>query len=356
MRAFQTKILYGAYAASLLLTGAIQELAWDFPAFTQAILAITFSHLALVFLLVRRLTRPQLQWEKLLGLMAIEVGLGFTGYFAGFREPLTMCAIALFEIFDRRDVRHWALAFVLFGLLCSSSLVWLSVRGQLRQDLDDEIASSSRIERFDHARTLSIGVLNESSGDYADTISQLVNRLWTIEYPAMALERVPLAVPHSDGQIMQDALTHLITPRFLYPDKPDLISDSELVRKYAGVYVAGEEQNTSIAFGYLAESYVDYGIPLMFVPVIIYGLLIGALYQFWLCIIHHRDLAIGLVAVIFWMSLYQFERSWVKTLGLNVTLMVYLGGLTYLVDQWLVMRRTQQLTTGVSDTLIDSTS
>jgi hypothetical protein len=286
--------------------------------------------------------------------MAIEIGLGFTGYFAGFREPLTMCAIALFEIFDRHDARHWVLAAVLLVLLGSSSLVWLSVRGQLRQDLDDEIASSSRIERFDHARTLSLGLLNGSSSDYADTATQLVNRLWTIEYPAMALERVPLAVPHSDGQIMQDALTHLVTPRFLYPDKPDLISDSELVRKYAGANVAGQEQNTSIAFGYLAESYVDYGIPLMFVPVIIFGLLIGALYQVWLSIIHHRDLAVGLVTVVFWMSLYQFERSWAKTLGLSVTLMVYLGGLTYLIDQWLMMRRAQQLTSGVS--VVDSAS
>jgi len=353
-RAFPMTILYAAYGASLLLTGAIQELAWDYPAFTQAILAVTFSHLALVFLLVRRLARPRLQWEKLLALMAIEIGLGFTGYFAGFREPLTMCAIALFEIFDRHDARHWVLAAVLLVLLGSSSLVWLSVRGQLRQDLDDEIASSSRIERFDHARTLSLGLLNGSSSDYADTATKLVNRLWTIEYPAMALERVPLAVPHSDGQIMQDALTHLVTPRFLYPDKPDLISDSELVRKYAGANVAGQEQNTSIAFGYLAESYVDYGIPLMFVPVIIFGLLIGALYQVWLSIIHHRDLAVGLVTVVFWMSLYQFERSWAKTLGLSVTLMVYLGGLTYLIDQWLMMRRAQQLTSGVS--VVDSTS
>jgi hypothetical protein len=88
--------------------------------------------------------------------------------------------------------------------------------------------------------------------------------------------------------------------------------------------------------------------------VIIFGLLIGALYQVWLSIIHHRDLAVGLVTVVFWMSLYQFERSWAKTLGLSVTLMVYLGGLTYLIDQWLMMRRAQQLTSGVS--VVDSAS
>lgn len=354
LRAFPLKILYALYAASLFLTGIVQELAWDFPAFTQAILAVTFSHLALLFLLTRRFTRPTLQWQNLAVLMAIEVALGFTGYFAGFREPLTMCVIAVFEVFDRRDIRHWVVAAVLFGVLGVSSLIWISVRGDLRQDIDDEVASTSRIERFDRARTLTTGILNESSTNYGDTVSTLVDRLWAIKYPAMAVERVPLAVPHSDGQIMNDALTHLITPRFLYPDKPDLISDSELVRKYAGVQVAGIERGTSIAFGYAAESYVDYGVPVMFIPVIIFGLLMGAAYQAWLSVIRHRELAVGIVTVIFWLGLYLFERSWAKTLGLTITLMVYLGGLTYLVDQWLNMRRQQQLTTGLTDAVIDS--
>ena len=75
---------------------------------------------------------------------------------------------------------------------------------------------------------------------------------------------------------MHDALVHIVTPRFLNPDKPDLISDSELVRKYAGAAVAGSESNTSIAFGNAAESYVDYGLPWMFVPIVIFGFLIGA--------------------------------------------------------------------------------
>jgi len=66
--------------------------------------------------------------------MALEVALGFTGYFAGFREPLIMAAIAMFEIFNRRDIRHWGFAAALGVVLAVSSLVWVSVRGQLRQE------------------------------------------------------------------------------------------------------------------------------------------------------------------------------------------------------------------------------
>jgi ABC-type enterochelin transport system permease subunit len=92
----------------------------------------------------------------------------------------------------------------------------------------------------------------------------------------------------------------------------------------------------------------------MFVPVIIFGLLVGATYQMWTSVIQHRDLAVALTTVLYWLTLYLFERSWAKMLGLSVTLMVYLGGLVYLVDQWLLMRRAKMLTSGEMDHVIDA--
>jgi lipopolysaccharide export LptBFGC system permease protein LptF len=248
-----------------------------------------------------------------------------------------------------RDVRHWAFAAMLGFVLGMSSLIWITARGQLRQDIDEEVVTASRVERFDRARTVSTGIMNQSASDYLAASGVLIERLWAIYYPAMAVERVPFLIPHSDGQIMSDALTHLITPRFLYPDKADLASDSDMVRKYSGANVAGTDEGTSIAFGYAAESYVDFGLPYMFIPVMIFGFLLGLLYQMWFSVIKHRELAIGLVTVIFWITLYLFERSWVKTMGTTITMMVYLGGMTYLVDQWLLMRRTQAHDTGIVD-------
>jgi len=356
LRAVSAKVLYIAYGASLLLTGVVQEIAWKYPMFTQAILAITFTHLGLLFVLTRRFTRPHFEWEKLAMLMVIEIAVGFTGYFAGFREPIVMGGIAILEVFDRRDMRHWLFAGVLAVVLGLSSLVWMSVRGQLRQEIDDEVLSNSRIERFDRARTLSTGLLTQAAADYSDAATRLVDRLWAIKYPGMALDRVPSSIPHTGGELMWEALTHLVTPRFLYPDKPELISDSELVRQYAGARVAGSESNTSIAFGYSAESYVDYGLPWMFVPAIVWGFLLGVTFQIWMSIIRHRELAVAVTTVMFWLALYLFERSWAKTLGSTVTLMVYLGGLVYLIDQWLLMRRIQHLSTGLADHVLDTTA
>ena len=69
-----------------------------------------------------------------------------------------------------------------------------------------------------------------------------------------------------------------------------------------------------------------------------------------------RELAVAVTTVMFWLALYLFERSWAKTLGGTVTLMLYLGGLVYLIDQWLLMRRVQQLTTGLADHVLDTTA
>jgi hypothetical protein len=65
----------------------------------------------------------------------------------------------------------------------------------------------------------------------------------------------------------------------------------------------------------------------------------GMAYHFWLRIVRRRDLAVGLATVMFWLALYIFERSWVKTLGLTVTMMVYLGGPTILLDRLLLGSR-----------------
>jgi hypothetical protein len=106
-----------------------------------------------------------------------------------------------------------------------------------------------------------------------------------------------------------------------------------MVRKYSGVMVAGEEQDTDIAFGYAAESYVDYGVPLMFVPAFIWALFIGIAIELIFREYHHRDMAISVATVIGWMSIYLFERSWAKTIGLGGTLLIYAGGLCYILDR-----------------------
>lgn len=333
------KLLLIAYVATLVITGVLQELAWRFPTITQAILAIAFAHLGLVFLILRRLTRPTVRGGYILLLLACEIGLGFTGYFSNFKEPLLLAGLAILEVFDRHRREHWLAASVLAVTLIVASVMWMGVRSTYRQDFADNVFATSRGMRLERMQALVSDWFSNRDERSASDMDQLMDRTWAIYYPALAVARVPSVVPHSDGALLGGALYHLVTPRIFFPNKPDLPSDSDLVRKYSGVWVAGIDQNTSIAFGYAAESYVDFGAPVMFIPVLLFGVFCGGMYMWFLRVLHHRELAVSLVTVIFWMSLYLFERSWAKTLGLSVTMMVYLGGISFLIDRWLLMRQ-----------------
>jgi hypothetical protein len=326
--------LLSAYGIAFALQGALTQLAYEFPDFTQAILTFRFVHLALLFLVLRRLSHPKPRWPLIAGLMTLEVVLGITGFFAGYREPIVMAIIALFEVFNPRRVQQWVGLAAIGLLLAALSLVWIGVRAQYRRDFDDEAFATSQSARVNRMGELSAGWLNDKH-DVLDDMDALVDRMWVVYYPALAVARVPAFLPYTDGTILFGALEHILSPRVFFPTKAELANDSDMVRKYSGLNVAGTEQNTSIAFGYAGESYIDFGTPVMFIPVFLYGLLAGLAYQTLSVRIQHEELRSGLLAVIFWLALYLFERSWVKTLGLMGTLLVYLGGPALLLDYYL---------------------
>jgi hypothetical protein len=332
------------YIASIALTGSASAFAWTIPQLTQAILVLTYIRFALLFLIFRRLVKPQLRLTWIVLILLGEVILGATGYFAGFREALIMAALALLEVFDQYKIRHWITIFILAFIVFITGMIWTDIKGAYRQQFSNAEFAESQALRFDYIVSAFEQWFTQDQGGFTENLDAMIDRLWPIYYPALAVSRVPSALPHENGAILWRAVHHVMTPRLFFPEKADLESDSEMVRRYSGEQVAGKEQGTSIAFGYAAESYIDFGIPLMFIPILIYGLLQGVAYSWLLNAVQHRELAISLVVVVFWLSLYLFERAWGFTLGLAGTLFIYLGGATILLDRFLLARNTRYAT------------
>jgi hypothetical protein len=331
--AFSWRGLFIGYVASIFLNMFLVEVAWHVPLFTQGILAVGYLRLGLLYLIFRRLTQPNMRWSWFLAILLMELALGFTGFFVSFREPLVLAALALIECFDRRVPSHWVRLGAIAGAMMVLGVVWMGIRSAYRNEFARDAFADSRSERLETVGSLSSQWLESDLASIVDDADRLVERLWTIYYPAIAVSRVPDVLPHEDGAIMLSAIKHLVTPRVLFPDKGILPSDSELVRKYTGILVAGADQNTSIAFGYAAESYIDFGIPWMFLPTLLFGFLLGVLYRIAYRVMYHRELAVAFVSVVFWLSLYLFERSWIKTFGLTLTLTIYLGAVVWLLDR-----------------------
>jgi hypothetical protein len=327
------KTLLVVYAAGTIFVGAITQAAWDYPGLVQAILALTYMRLGLLYLVFRRLVADD-NWPYLAGLMAVEIVLGITGYYAGFREPLIMAALAFLEFFDRRNVRHWLTITALVLLMAGLGVAWISVRVEYRRRyMSEEKFSENRGARIDALKEAINDWTKQSISDFHQDMDAFVDRMWTIYYPALAVSRVPAVLPHTDGKLMIATLQYVFEPRLFFPDKPEIESDSNMVRKYSGVMVAGDEAQTDIAFGYAAESYIDFGVPMMFLPMLIWSTFIGAVYAGILRVFRHRDIAVSVSTVIAWLSLYLFERSWAKTIGLGGTMLIYAGGLSYVLDR-----------------------
>ena len=333
-------LLIGVYVASIVFQGSLMQVAFDLPLIRQILVTVTAVRLAVLYLVLRRFIRPTFQWYAFGGLVVFEVLLGFTGFSAGFREPLVLGAMALIEIFDRRKVHHWLMVGAVSVTLGATGVVWMGIRDAFRGDwVAIETFSSDQRARFDRASALTSDFLKRDATDLTGAVDALVDRLWSVYYPALAVARVPAVLPHTDGALLLSAVERIIMPRFLFPDKAALPSESEMVRKYAGVHVAGAEQGTSIAFGYPTESYVDFGLPYMFVPIFLFGVAMGIAYLWLLHGISSKELAIPLVAVVFWVSLFQFERSWAKMLGDSLSLLVYLSLPVGVIDRYFVPKR-----------------
>ena len=110
--------------------------------------------------------------------------------------------------------------------------------------------------------------------------------------------------------------------------------NSEAVRKYCGIWVAGAESDTSIAFGYIAESYVDFGIPGMFLPIWLYGMAMGAGYAWLLRLYRHHEIAVGACVTLFWVALFKLEVCWLNMFG-RLLVFAVIGATLYLFDRML---------------------
>lgn len=323
------------YVASVAASGTLNLFAWSLPQLTQFVLALSLVRYVLLFILVTRLLRPPARWGWIALIAGVELALGFGGYFADFRQPIAIIAIAVMATLDLRRARTWVVIGVIASIALTAAIAWTGIKPVVRIGY---LEASSTVDRIVRAASTAKAVLGDNPVAWQRETDRLVSRVWQVQYPAMALARVPSVLPHENGAILRSVIINIFTPRFLFPDKGELPSDSEKVRKYAGVWVAGREAGTSYAFGYAAESYVDFGIPLMFVPIFVYGLLMGFARRRIAQLIRHTDLRAGVTAVIFWSSLYLFETSWVIMVGLAITQVVVIGGGAILVDRALARK------------------
>lgn len=177
----------------------------------------------------------------------------------------------------QRSKRVFALAVALCVLLVFLATVWEgAIKGKWRH-----LYMTGQVEgnTFQRASQF-VSVAQSTLGDYrpSHATARVVARLSAAPgYFGRVVERVPALIPHEDGYFSLRAMKHVVMPRILFPKK-EILHDSWMVRKYAGIHVAGHKRGTSIGFGYMTQTYIDFGFPGMLAPIFLLGCVMGWLY------------------------------------------------------------------------------
>jgi hypothetical protein len=119
---------------------------------------------------------------------------------------------------------------------------------------------------------------------------------------------------------LEKGIWHVLTPRILFPDKPDLPNDTKVTAQYTRLNAAVfADENTSISIGYLGELYIDFGIGGALLAVFLMSLAYGRCYR---AIRDHSRtpsfVNYGL-CIMLALAFAVFETSLVKTMGSIVT-------------------------------------
>ena len=252
-------------------------------------------------------------------------------YFSEFKSPFILLIIVFAAAWRPWESQWWrrglVVAFKTSPAIAAAlflALLWQAgVKKETREAYDRQLVGSSPSERIDLFLDSAADAWPTLRDDPSGVVESLVERLSYITFFSRVLDHVPQQEPHARGELLQMALLNSAVPRFLYPEKPVLPSDSHYTRRFAGIMVPDE--GTSISIGYMAEFYADWGVPGMMASVLGYGLWIGFVLG-----VARRVLLLPslLQAALITIALrvLLFEHQFVKIFAsLNVTAIVVVG-------------------------------
>jgi hypothetical protein len=266
------------YALTTLALSSISPFAAGMGGLRQMILAAAGIKWVLFFLLIYAILVRRERYWILVAAAGYELIMGI-GFFSGFKSPLFILLIAYFAARPRVTTGSAVFATAMGAFLIVLALGWTSVKLEFRSFLNQGTVWQT-VEVSNEAKLAKLGelVVGLSLEDLDNSVDPLFRRLDAVQFFAATMDYVPAVRPHEGGMVWGDAFSHVFQPRILFPNKPRLPSDSEHTMAYTGLVMASGDQGTSISIGYMGDSYIDFGIPGMFMPLFLLGLYWGGMY------------------------------------------------------------------------------
>ena len=305
-------ILYGI---SVVVAGVLSALAWRLPSVTQPLLAIAALKWAVIFLLCYTVLHQRRGYGVLLTCIGVEFAMGLFGIFSNFKDVFFVLVVAAMSSPLALKGRRLAATITCCVVLFVLGVIWSAIKMDYRAFLANEDTGNEEAIPIERKFEKMADLIESITWDnFTDGMDALVMRVSYVNLFALTLENVPARVPYENGELWKESIVRVLTPRFLFPDKP-ATDDSERTRTYTGLNVAGAEAGTSIGIGYVGESYIDFGPVGMFSPIFLLGLLYGAINRFFITRTRYKLLGSAFAVSILIFSAYEIETSNIKLVG-----------------------------------------
>lgn len=310
------------YLYLLGLTGSIFVLYVGriIPGFTQIALAAANAKWAIFFVLAYVCILRGNSRHLFAMAFLIEFALGVGSYFSDFKTVFFITILAYASAGKTFSIRQYLTMGLIAVVLIWVSLLWTAVKIEYRSYLSNGFEGQVVVRDYDERIVQLLDMVSGlDDGDMDRATRDLVSRISYIDIFARVVDSVPARIRHEDGEIWGGALRHIFMPRLFFPDKPVLRSDTEITQYYTGFIIPGSTSATSISMGYVADSYIDFGVPYMYIPIFMLGMLWGLLYRYFIKSAGSAHLIGYALSVIVLFNAMLFETGIVKLLGGVIT-------------------------------------
>ena len=330
------------YAIFLVISTFLESVAFAYPALTQLLLGIASFRTLILFLIAWAGFRYPRFYFLAICTTVLEIVIGFTGFFGEFRVVLFL----LLVVYGGTSVRISRLIkpqiVILMSLLLALAVYWQGVKSDYRGFVNQGTLTQNVQVSLEDRLSFHLDSISDFGTEKVEEgFESGLERLGYIRFFAGSIKTVPNLIPHQDGRLWSEAFANL-APRFLFPDKP-IIDDSRRTNIFSGIRVSGADTGTSISIGYVGESYIDFGVPLMYAPIFALGLFWGWTYRLLANTGFIPLLGQAAATTLILNVAVYFESSNIKILaGGAISLLVYLTILHFgskIVWKWVTSKR-----------------
>lgn len=192
-------------------------------------------------------------------IIALEIAIGMTGFFAAFKDTILTVFVAAIAARPRIRLQDVLLVGAAGALIVSLATFWTAVKPGYRLLLNQGSGAQEVVVPVSQRLSyLFDRLMKMDSEEFADGFEKLVDRHGYTEFLGLVMAYVPVSLPHEAGQLTLNVLMHITVPRIIYPDKPPVPHDTDVMTKYSGLNNTWDSA-TSISIGHLGELYIDFG-------------------------------------------------------------------------------------------------